>query len=79
MGKKTAPGVEMQGVSKKSCHFVSQTDICQEPTMGMGFFEKVNIKRCVEQKDLLQFAPRGQKSIQPPAAAFNFLKFHLFF
>uniref|UniRef100_A0A3B4GFE3 HAT C-terminal dimerisation domain-containing protein n=1 Tax=Pundamilia nyererei TaxID=303518 RepID=A0A3B4GFE3_9CICH len=45
MGKKTAPGVEMQGVSKKSCHFVSQTDICQEPTMGMGFFEKVNIKR----------------------------------
>ena len=69
--KKTAAGFKMQGVSKKSRHFMARTAIfvvSSEVPVGTGGFEKVNIKRCVEQKGSAAVCSHGSY-IHPAAAA----------
>lgn len=78
--KKTAAGFKMQGVSKKSRHFVAWTAIfvvSSEVPVGTGCFEKVNIKRCVEQKASAAVCSHGS-DIHPAAAAeLHILMLHL--
>lgn len=78
--EKTAAGFKMQGVSKKSRHFVAWTAIfvsSSEVPVGTGCFEKVNIKRCVEQKASAAVCSHGSYIHPAAAAELHILMLHL--